>query len=284
VDSIGAFAGPAWSVLEHGFAPRDRQAELVPPPSGTASFAACSQLFKLYPLAVTPRSATAEQRSIVLVNRAAAHGRFYILTEVSDDLFVIRSWCPQDSSSQEIRPGEPVPDTIYRIIANAMPIPHVGALLGWVTDKRVTAILAVRRGRAAVFDRTVPVPEIRVMPRADTGDLLDSGELVQWPPFTARPLDDGRLWQYVEWGKIVDIVPLAAQSAGNAFWVPYSNRQSTRRDMGCVVVKEHMSADEYWLPAGVYLDHWALREGIPAPPASQLLSLPGTVDLASELR
>jgi hypothetical protein len=28
------------------------------------------------------------------------------------------------------------------------------------------------------------------------------------------------------------------------------------------------------------MDHWMQREGVPAPPASHLLGLPGTMDLA----
>jgi hypothetical protein len=42
----------------------------------------------------------------------------------------------------------------------------------------------------------------------------------------------------------------------------------------------NLPADEYWLPAGVYLDHWTLREGIQAPPVRWLLTLPGAVDLS----
>jgi hypothetical protein len=40
-----------------------------------------------------------------------------------------------------------------------------------------------------------------------------------------------------------------------------------------------MATDEYWVPAGVYMDHWMLREEVPTPPASHLVTLPGTVDL-----
>jgi hypothetical protein len=32
------------------------------------------------------------------------------------------------------------------------------------------------------------------------------------------------------------------------------------------------------------MDHWTLREGIQAPPPGRLLSLPGVVDLAHQLR
>jgi len=47
-----------------------------------------------------------------------------------------------------------------------------------------------------------------------------------------------------------------------------------------IVVPERLRADDFWLPAGVYADHWALREGTPVLTARQLLALPGVVDLA----
>jgi len=211
---------------------------------------------------------------MVLMNRAAGPTGFFVLTQARDDLFVIRSWSPHEGINQEIRPGEPVPETICRVLTDGMPIPHDGALLGWVPDSQVTAMLAVHCGQPATWDATVPLPEILVMPMSGTSEPL------HWPPFTASPLSDGRLWEYVEWGQIVDIVPLVTQGAGHAFWVPCPDGQSTRHGTGCVVIRENLQADEYWLPAGVYMDHWTLREGLQAPPAGQLLALPGTVDLA----
>ena len=112
------------------------------------------------------------------------------------------------------------------------------------------------------------------MPMAGTTDLL------HWPPFTASPLQDGRLWEYVEWGEIVDLGPLVIQSAGQVFWVPSPDRGRSRH--GCVVMGN--------LPPrstrcqGVYTDHWTLREGLASRPAGQLLALPGAVDLADRLR
>jgi hypothetical protein len=82
----------------------------------------------------------------------------------------------------------------------------------------------------------------------------------------------------------VDIVPLVTRSAGYAFWVPCPAGRSPSRGTGCVVIRENLPADEYWLPAGVYMDHWTLREGLQAPPAGQLLTLPGVMDLAYGLR
>ena len=242
--------------------------------SGTA----CLQLFESYPLAVTPLSADGGYRSMVLMSRAAGPAGFFVLTQAGEDLFVIRSWHRRGGINQQIRPGEPVPVIVRQVITGGIPVPRDRALLGWVTGCQVTVMLAVHSRPPATWDDLVPVPEIRVLPMAGTCEPL------HWPPFTASPLDDGRLWEYVERGQIVDIVPLLAPSAGCAFWVPSADRRSARHEEGCIVVTSNLPAEEYWLPAGIYTDHWMLREGLQPPPAGQLLSLPGVVDLASRLR
>ena len=244
---------------------------------GTASFAACSQLFSRYPLAVTPHCADGEYRSMVLMNHAAGPDGLFVLTQARDDLFVIRSWDRRDGVNQEIRPGEPVSGIIGQAVTGGMPVPHDGALLGWLTDSQVTVLLAVHCRQPEPWDDPVPAPEIRVMPMAGTSDLM------HWPPFTASPLADGRLWEYVERGQIVDIAPLLTHSAGRAFWVPSPDSRNLRGEVGCVVIAGNLPAYEYWLPAGVYMDHWTLREGIQPPPVGQLLALPDVVDLAHRL-
>jgi hypothetical protein len=244
--------------------------------SGTTSFEACLRLFERYPLAVTLHAADGGSLSMVLLNPAAGPAGFLVLTHARDGEFVIRSWNRHDGIELAIRPGEPVSDRIRQLIAGSMPIPHDGALLGWVTDSQVTAMLVVHCRPPEPWDNAGQLPEIRVMPVAGTWELL------HWPPFTARPLDDGRLWEYVERGEIVDLGPLVISSTGQAFWVPAPDRRSARH--GYVVVTGNLPADEYWLPAGVYTDHWALREGIDPPPAGHLLTLPGVVDLVHTLR
>ena len=82
-----------------------------------------------------------------------------------------------------------------------MPVPRDGALLGWVTDSQVTAMLAVHCRQQETWDDPAPVPEIRVMPMAGTSELM------HWPPFAASPLDGGRLWEYVDRDQIVDTCP-----------------------------------------------------------------------------
>ena len=245
-------------------------------PSDTTSFDACLRLFERYPLAVTRHHAGGGYLSMVLLNRAAGQAGFHVLTQARDDLFEIRSWNRHDGLHQGIRPGEPVAGPIRQLITGSMPVPRDGALLGWVTNRQVTVVLAVCARQQEPWDAPVPVPDIRVMPMVGTTDLL------HWPPFTASPLDEGRLWEYVEWGEIVDIGRLAVRGTGTAFWVPAPDRRSARH--GCVVITDNLVADEYWLPAGVYVDHWTLREGLQAPPARELLALPGVTDLADRVR
>jgi hypothetical protein len=245
-------------------------------PSDTASFEACLRLFERYPLAITPHPADGRSQSMVLLSRATGPAGSFVLTQARDDLFVIRSWNRHDGVDQEIRPGEPVSETIRQVITGSMPLPRDGALLGWVTDSQVTAMLAVYCRPPEPWDDAVSVPEIRVMPMGGTRELL------HWPPFTTSPLADGRLWEYVERGEIVDIGPLVIQSAGCVFWVPSPEWRSPRH--GYIVVISNLPAGEFWLPAGVYTDHWMLREGLEPPPAGHLLTLPGAVDLAGRLR
>ena len=245
-------------------------------PSDTTSFEACLRLFERYPLAITLHPADGGSLSMVLSSQAAGPGGFFVLTQARDDLFVIRSWHRHDKVGQVIRPGEPVPAAIRQVISASMPVPHDGALLGWVTDSQVTAMLAVFCRPPEPWDDASPGPEIRVMP------MVGSWELLHWPPFTASPLEDVRLWEYVEWGEIVDIGPLVVRSTGCVFWVPAPEWRNPRH--GYVVVMGNLPADEFWLPAGVYTDHWTLREGIEPPPAGQLLARPGAVDLADRLR
>ena len=241
---------------------------------GGASFAACSELFLHYPLAVTPHEADGGLRSMVLMNHVAGHADFLVLIQASDDLFVIRAWNRLTGISHEIRPEEPVPGIVHKAVTGSMPVPRNGALLGWVVEHQVTALLAVRVRPPERWNDPVLVPEIQVMPMAGTSELL------HWPPFAASPLAELRLWDYIDRGQIVDIAPLVTRQAGLAFWVPSPDRRSARPKKGSVVITDDLPAAEYWLPAGVYMDHWALREGIAAPPSASLLALPGVVDLA----
>ncbi len=223
---------------------------------------------------------------MVLMNRRAGAPAFFVITQTGDNLFVIRSWDRRDGVDQGIWSGEPVSAAIGQLVADGIPVPRDGALLGWLTDSQVTALLTVHCRPPEPWDGPVPGPGIQVMPLAGTSNLL------HWPPFAVSPLD-GRLWDYVERGQIVDIAALLTHSGGRAFWVPSPDtpgprhdnpwHDNPRLDHGCIVVTGNLSAEEYWLPAGVYLDHWTLREGIPAPPAGQLLIRPDVVELTREL-
>ena len=251
--------------------------------SGAASFAACLRLFRSYPLAVSPWSGDGRQRSIVLrhpgieADRTGGGSGFFVLTQDQAEHFVLRPWGPGGfgessvGAYQEIRPVELVPAPVYRVIAEGMPVPRDGALLAWVSDRQATVAFSVHHGQPR--DGWSTGPQIRALPMVGSDPL-------HWPAFAVSPLDDGRFWNYLDRGEIVDLGPVVAGAPGTAFWVPSQNARRAAQGHGCVVVRGNLPTDEFWLPSGVYMDHWMLREGVPAPPASHLLSLPGTTDLA----
>ena len=234
---------------------------------GAASYAACSRLFGRYPLAVADGGPGGQYRSMMLMRRAAGAVAFFTLSQDRDDRFVIRPLHAQDQASHEIQPGAQVPHGICQVLADGMPVPRDRAFLGWVADRQVTAVLPVQAGPSTADGD----PAIRVMPMSCTTPL-------DWPPFAASPLRDGRLWDYVERGQLVDITALLTQRPGQVFRVPSPHGRSREY----IVVSENLQADEYWLPASVYVDHWWLREGIQPPPADQLLTFSTAVDLATE--
>jgi len=222
---------------------------------------------------VTPSCTDGWQRSIVLRHRGFEGSGFHVLTQGPVEHFTLRPWQPDEGDPQEISLGAPVPVASHRVIAEGMPVPKDGALLGWVSDRQVTVLLSMCHGNPG---SQVSGPQVRVL-------AMVGSEPVRWPPFTASPLDDGRLWEYVERGEIVDLAPVVARSAGGASWVPSQNPGRAGQGHGCVVVSRNLRAEDYWVPAGVYMDHWMIREGVPTPPAPFLLTLPGTKDLSCHL-
>jgi hypothetical protein len=102
-----------------------------------------------------------------------------------------------------------------------------------------------------------------------------------WPPLTDSPLDGGRLWQYLERGHLADLMAVAARRPGSVYWVPGQDGRAGGWAGARIVVTERMSTDKFWLPAGVYTDRVALREGTPLWTAGQLLALPGVIDLGA---
>jgi hypothetical protein len=270
--------------------------------SGAASFAACLRLFRSYPLAVNfsypddpervksslhgrdgtdsfpPCYPGGWHRSIVLRHRAFEGSGFYVLSQDPAEHFTLRPWNPAEGDCQEIRPGTPVPVISHRIITEGMPVPRDGALLGWVSDRQATALLSVYYGRPAAETGAgqTALPQVRVL-------AMVGSEPMRWPPFTVSPLDDGRFWEYVERGEIVDLAPVVVHDTRGAFWVPSQNPGRASQGHGCVVISRYLQSENYWVPAGIYMDHWMLREGVPNPPAGHLLTLPGATDLSCRL-
>jgi hypothetical protein len=235
--------------------------------SGAATFAACLQLFRFHPLAVAPPGTDGADGSMVLRHRKAG---YFVLTREGGDAFVLRSWNSRDGIEEKIRPRESVPDLVCEVIARCLPVPRHGTLLGWITGKQVTALLPVHSAPDPGSSSPAPGPEVRVLP------LEETSQEWHWPPFTLDPLDEWRLWEYVDWNELVDVAPLIDEHPGCVLWVPSPDGRRT----GHVIVTENLRAEKYWMPAGVYADHWTLREGLPAPSVGELLKRPKVVDLA----
>jgi hypothetical protein len=247
---------------------------LVHARSDDAVFAACLRFFRNYPMAVRRHYAEHRYGSMVLMDRGAGTARFYVLIMEWDDLFVLRHWDRRDGARVEIRPREPIPGEVRQIIETSVPVPRDGALLGWVSGYQVQAVLAASGRLPEPWDDASALPGVLVMPLVGT-------EPAEWPPLAASPLDDGRLWECVERGQLTDLGPLITRRPGCVFLVPGGDGGAGPRRAGTrVVVTERLNTDEFWLPAGVYADHWTLREGTPIMTARQLLALPGVVDLA----
>lgn len=258
--------------------------------SSGSVFTSCLRLFRSYPLAVRRHYAEHRYASMVLMNRDTGSDRFVVLIMGWDDRFVIRPWDRRDWARVEITPRRPVPADIRRLVENSVPVPRDGALLGWVAEQRVSAIFAAYGRLPEPWDDATAVPGIVVMP-------LASSRVSRWPPLTVGPLDGGRLWLEAERGRVADLSGLIARRAGRVFWVPAedgrvgspeSSHESSRVGSGPgrvpdgrIVVSEPIGVGGLWLPAGVYVDHWLLRDGTPQPSASELLARPGVVDLAA---
>ena len=135
-------------------------------------------------------------------------------------------------------------------------------------------MLAVHCRPPEPWDEPVPVPEIRVMPMAGTSELL------HWPPFTASPLDDGRLWEYVQWGEIVDLVPSSPEAPDACSG--YHARTGAAPGTG--TSRSWATCGRRVLAAGrrLYGSLDAARRH-PGPGRGWLLTLPGAVDLADVL-
>jgi hypothetical protein len=241
--------------------------------SAADAFTACLRLFRRFPLAVRRHYAEHRYGSMVLMNRETGQPRHFVLIMEWDDCFVIRPWDRRDGSFRrtEIRRGEPSPQELLRLVEASVPVPRDGALLGWVVEGGVRAVLAAYGRLPEPWDDSSAVPGVLVLP-------LVGSKPAHWPPLGADPLESGRLWEYLDRGQLADLGSLVARKTGHVFWVPGAPGGG-RPDVH-IVVTELLGTSGLWLPSGVYADHWAVRAGAAVPSPSELLSRPGVVDLA----
>src|ERR1700742_2178733 len=155
------------------------------------------RLFRNYPMAVRRHYAEHRYGSMVLMNRDAGTARFYVLIMEWEELFVLRHWDRRDGARAEIGPREPVPAGVSQVIETSVPVPRDGALFGWVSGYQVQAVLAAYGRLPEPWDDASALPGVLVMP-------LVGSQPDQWPPLAPSPLDDGRLWGYLERGQLAD--------------------------------------------------------------------------------
>jgi hypothetical protein len=241
--------------------------------SAADAFTACLRLFRRYPLAVRRHYAEHRYGSMVLMNRDTGAPRFFVLIMEWDDCFVIRPWDRRDGSflRTEIRRDDPSASGLRSFVEASVPVPRDGALLGWVVEGGVRAVLAAYGRLPEPWDDSSAVPGVLVLP-------LAGSKPAHWPPLGADPLEDGRLWEYLERGQLADLNSLVARRTGRVYWVPGAPGGS--RPSVHIVVTELLGTSGLWLPSGVYVDHWVLRAGGAVPGASDLLGRPGVTDLA----
>jgi hypothetical protein len=240
---------------------------------GDSVFTLCLRLFHGYPAAVRRHYAEHRYGSMVLANRAPGTAGFSVLIMEWDDLFVIRPWDRRDWARVEIRPDEPAPDHIRRLIESSVPVPRDGALLGWVAGQVVRAMLVAHGRLTEPWDDASAVPGILVLP-------LAGSQPADRPALTGSPADYMRLWEYLDRGQVADLSALISHRPGRVFWVPNDGRRADQRPGGRIVVTERVGSGSFWLLAGVYADNSAQRESMVPPSARQLLARPGVVDLA----
>jgi len=130
-----------------------------------------------------------------------------------------------------------------------------------------------------VIRQTEPWEDPFTVPRTTVLALAGS-DPARWPP---SPLAERQLWEHSARGQLADVSALVARRTGHAFWIPAAAHSAGRPHApgGHVVVTERLGTADCWLPAGVYAGQQALLDGLPVPPARQLLALPGVTDLAS---
>ncbi len=253
--------------------------------SGAASFAACLRLFPVLPA----RRVTVLFRWLAPLNRPAPR-RFSPTVPsstapatgpaTSSQLTTTSSPCgrgtrPTGSARRSGR-GAPVSVASHRIITEGMPVPRDGALLGWVSDRRATALLSVYHEQ---WHRQSACPRYGSWPWSTASPC---GGRRSAP----SPLDNGRLWEYVEPGRDRGLAPLIVRDPK----VRSGCRRSTqaRPSPGTRLRggRRTCSPTTTGCPCGTYMDHWMLPRGRPEParePAARPAWRHGPVQAADRL-
>ncbi len=229
----------------------------------------CHELFATYPLAVQPVGRGGTMCSMVLMLQDGAYDGFFVLAHDfgrDKSLFWVWSWPAGSVVNIEADGTADIPAAAVNAVAQGVPIPRDGSLLGWVLEDTIAALVVVY----AEYTTENPEPSWAVMPLAGIPEA-------QWPPFTGDPLFGHWSWERGKAGSTISLGDLVAETPDTVFWV------DTKAVLGsdcCAVTRDLTVPDGHTLRRGRYVHYQALQACKPVPPINALLADPGKIDLA----
>ena len=227
----------------------------------------CGQLFADYPLAAEPVNPAGTIHSMALM--WGADPEFFILVRRTDlaarPVFYLRPWHTSEDPTKITEDSSwDLPEHLKIAVADGVPLPRNGALLGWAPARIITAVMVSH----VEYSEDHPEPTWAAMPAADAPSEA-------WPPFTGENVGR-RLWEELDAGAVVDLAPVVAGTPGTIFWAHPGWEFG-----GCVVVASDVAMpDGYTLPAARYVCAAALQAAADVPSLDALLDSPGLTDLA----
>lgn len=232
----------------------------------------CEGLFRDYPLAVTPDTPDASDRSMVLMVRDGHDSGFFVLSRGAREgqyFYSLRPWLRGETANSEIDPSD-VSLTTLNVVTRGVPMPRHGSLLGWARGTDFSALVAFY----ATYSPMFPDPYWAVMPLADVPQS-------SWPPFASEPFFGCWFWEYYRAGNISSLDDLIAGTPGTVFWI---NTKAVLGSDCCAVARDITNPEGHTLRRGRYVYHETLQAGKPVPPLRKLLATADRTDLASRFR
>lgn len=226
----------------------------------TDLYAACTDLFNRYPLAVSDVTEDGSVRSMDLAVVEGDDAAFYFLSLRDNEHGTDCSlwpWAADTEAIADMKPGDAGNPAAADIVARALPIPRDGSLFAWVDAGTVTAVVAFHSDCSPKH----PDPTYQVMPLAGSPET-------EWPPFTGEPVLGPWVWECVASGQLAPLNLVIAGTDGAVFW-----------SGGCLAIASDVAGPGFVLTPDVYVYYQQLRAGVVSS-LETLLADPGVVDLA----